>query len=56
MHWRFAAKITDTVYTNVIIVTPILNILQQQRFIFNAKRLIEKNDKVILKYVEEEYL
>lgn len=54
--WRFASKITNTVYANISVVTPEMNILQQQRFIFNVKRFVEKNDKVILKYLDEEYL
>lgn len=53
--WRIAAKFSETVYVNINMSTDEMNKLQIMRFTYNIKRFLEKNDKVIKKFLTDEY-
>ena len=53
--WRCAAKYSDVIYANITIISNKMNLIEQQRMIYNIKRFLKKNDNTIKKYIDEEY-
>lgn len=53
--WRMSAKISETLYLNIIITTDKMNFVSERRFVVNLKRILSNNAPVFMKYIREEY-
>ena len=53
--WRASAKLSNTLFLNVIVNTNKANLLTSKRFLINFKRFIKNSDPILMKYVDEEY-
>ena len=50
-----SAKISETLYLNIIITTDKMNFVSERRFVVNLKRILSNNAPVFMKYIREEY-
>lgn len=53
--WRLSARISNTIYLNIIMTTDKMNFFQEKRFIINVKRMLCSNDVKLFEYVSKEY-
>lgn len=53
--WRASAKVTSTVYLNIVICTEKSNIISEMRFIVCLKRMLDKIDVRLMNYISDEY-
>lgn len=54
-YWRASAKLTNTVYINIVISTDKSNYISEKRFIVCLKRMLDKIDVRLMEYVSDEY-
>ena len=53
--WRLSAKVSNTIYLNIIMIADKMNFLQEKRYVINTKRMLSTNDGKLFDYVSKEY-
>lgn len=55
-NWRMSAKISDTLYANVIVTSDKMNFISEKRFVINLKRMLDNIDPKLMEYIRKEYI